>query len=227
MLGIFDSGTGGYNALKVFREHVRYENVILLTDRLNAPYGTKSRREILEITKKNIEILKGLGARKILIACCTASTLYSRLDDEEKRISVDSLAPTAKRVRELGVKRVALIATERTVKEKAFPRLLPGVELSEIATQPLVKLIDRGATDTNMTSECRDYLLSIIPRIKAAHPEAIILGCTHFHSLRKTLKRELGIPVVSSAYEGAVAFSHAINEEIKEESRTLFLSNKY
>lgn len=224
MLGVFDSGTGGFNALSVIRKQIKSENVILFTDIRNAPYGTKSRRQILGITKENIEILRKLGARKVLIACCTASTLYPYLTKEERQFASDSLTPTVNRVKKTGAERITLLATSRTVKEAAFQKMLPECTVTEISAQPLVKFIDSGAHDGNITKECREYLNGLIPKIKDTHPETVILGCTHFHSLKKTIEEALGVPTVSSAYEGAMAFLNDIKNEVREESRTLRLS---
>lgn len=224
MLGIFDSGMGGCNALGILRRHLKYEDIILFTDKRHAPYGTKSRSKILGITKENIEILKRLGVRRVLIACCTASTLYPYLTDEERRFACDSLTPTVDRVKKTGAKRIALIATERTVKEGSFQKMLAECSVFPFAAQPLVRFIDGGARDGNITRECREYLNTLIPKIKDTHPEVVILGCTHFHSIKKTIEGALGTPAVSSAQEGAIAFLNTIKEEAREESRTLRLS---
>lgn len=224
MLGIFDSGTGAYNALSIIRRHIKREDVIILTDRKNAPYGTKSRREILRISKENIETLRKLGARKILIACCTASTVYPLLENTEREITCNSITPTIERTRQTGARRIVLLATERTVKDGAFKALLQGTELTEISAQPLVKFIDEGARDGKVGTECRDYLTKLFPRIQQAQPELIILGCTHFHSLRATIQKYCATPVISSAHEGAVAFLSNIKDELCEGARTLHLS---
>lgn len=224
MLGIFDSGAGGYNSLSVVRKYIRGEDIILLSDKRNSPYGTKSRREILRISKENIGILKRLGCRKILIACCTASTLYPYLTDGERQITCDSLLPTVERVKKTNARRITLIATQRTVKEGAFKDMLPDTALTQISAQPLVKFIDGGANDRHLTHECRAYLDGLLLKVKDTRPEAVILGCTHFHSLKSTIQNRLGTPVVSSAYEGAVAFLNDIKDEQREGGRTLYLS---
>ena len=224
MLGIFDSGTGGHNALSVLRRYVKNENIILFTDRRNAPYGTKSRREILRITKENIKTLKHFGCRRVLVACCTASTLYPFLEEEQRDIATASLLPTAERVKAMGAKRVTLVATNHTVKDGSFIRALPDVALTQISAQPLVKLIDDGACDGRISPECRDYLTALLSKISDSRPEAVVLGCTHFHSIGKTIKKSLGVPVVSSAYEGAMAFLNNIKDEQTEEAKTFLLS---
>ncbi len=224
MLGIFDSGMGGYNSLNSVRQHFKRENIILLSDRKNAPYGTKSRREILRITKENIKILKALGCRKILIACCTASTLYPYLTDEEREIATDSLLPTVERVKKTHAFRVTMLATRHTATDGALSVMLPDVSLTPISAQPLVKFIDEGSCDRKITLECKSYLDGLLSKVKATEPECVILGCTHFHSLKKTIQKLLGTPVISSAHEGAVAFVKNIKEELAEDGKTLLLS---
>ena len=81
MIGVFDSGDGGLLAVEKIRERSPECDLIFLADRENAPYGTKSRTEIIRITKRNIKRLKELGASRILIACCTASSVYGELSE--------------------------------------------------------------------------------------------------------------------------------------------------
>jgi hypothetical protein len=87
VIGIFDSGVGGICAYRHLREMLPRENILYLADRKNAPYGIKSRDEILGFTKTNIKRLRSLGADGILIACCTASSLYGLLDVDEQEIA--------------------------------------------------------------------------------------------------------------------------------------------
>ena len=68
MLGLFDSGRGGLNTVKYLIDMNEADDLIYLIDRENAPYGIKTEKEIEEITKRNIDALVGMGARKVLIA---------------------------------------------------------------------------------------------------------------------------------------------------------------
>ena len=95
MIGIFDSGVGGFSAYRTVRRMLPRENILYLADRKNAPYGTKSKDEILSFTKNNIKRLSAMGAERILIACCTASSVYDLLSEEEKEISLPIIRPAA------------------------------------------------------------------------------------------------------------------------------------
>ena len=109
MIGIFDSGVGGLSALDEVRKIAPKADICFLADRNNAPYGTKTKEEVKKLAEANIEKLLSLGAEKILIACCTASTVYHELSDFHKSISVPIIEISAKRAFEISkTKRIGL-----------------------------------------------------------------------------------------------------------------------
>ena len=210
MLGIFDSGLGGENVLCLMRELGAECDVIFLKDVKNAPYGTKTEDEILDICKRNLSRLLGLGAKKVLIACCTAGTVHPRLPLELKERSVPIILPTARAALKRCPKdRIAVLATNATVRSRAFFAAVGGAE--EICAQGLVAAVESGEKDGSVGRACREYIHSLL-RPLDGRTDCLILGCTHFHSLGDTIAKigeQYGIKsIVSSAAEGA-------NEAIK------------
>ena len=126
MIGIFDSGVGGFCALHEVKRLLPRKNILYIADRKHAPYGTKSEEEIVAYTKANIKRLERLGAEMILIACCSASSIYSRLDEKEKRIAVPIINPAAEKAASLA-QSILVIATERTVKSKEFSKKIKEI----------------------------------------------------------------------------------------------------
>ena len=55
MLGLFDSGMGGLNTVRYLKASKDDRDLIYLIDKNNAPYGIKSEKELVEITKNNIK----------------------------------------------------------------------------------------------------------------------------------------------------------------------------
>ena len=192
------------------------ESIVYLADRKNAPYGTKNRDTILKIVKNNIKTLKEMGADKILIACCTASTVYDGLTDEERAISLPIIEPAARVAADLGQNtRVVVISTEHTASSHAFSRLIrsysPSATVTEIPTQMLVSLVELGASDGSLLPRESDYLDRLAARIKSCSANALILGCTHFSSLAGELKARLkDITVINPAILGARALAEYI-----------------
>ena len=56
-IGLFDSGIGGTSIWKEIHTLLPNENTIYLADSKNAPYGQKSKDEIIALSKKNTEFL--------------------------------------------------------------------------------------------------------------------------------------------------------------------------
>ena len=76
MVGLFDSGSGGLNTIRYIKEHAPDVDLVYLIDRKRAPYGIKTQEELTAITNENINTLCDMGAERVLIACCTASTVH-------------------------------------------------------------------------------------------------------------------------------------------------------
>ena len=197
MVGIFDSGVGGYNSLYEIRRQTDRLDVIYLADYKNAPYGVKTERELIPIVEENIKALLSRGCEWVLIACCTASAMYKYLPSDLRERSLPIIPPTVEAVRREGAGRVTLIATERTVKSGAFSEISHFAELCEIAAQPLVEVVERGDWKS-------PYIDSLIERIKESEPSVLVLGCTHFSALYRRFCEELtGVKIISPAQIGA------------------------
>lgn len=209
MIGVFDSGDGGLCTVEKIRGLAPDTDVCFLADRENAPYGTKSKTEIISITKKNIKRLSEAGAEKILIACCTASTVYPFLTKEEKEISVPIIDATARlALKKSKSKKIGVIATRATALSSAFERSItqrcPAAEIYTREAQDLVSLIENGARDEALKRRDKEKVKKIISRIKDYPFDVLILGCTHFPRLEKTISSILERETVSSALAGAM-----------------------
>ena len=206
MIGIFDSGVGGLTAYKEVRRLSPSADIIYLADRKNAPYGTKKQDELIRLVKNDVKLLRSLGATDILIACCTASTVYPFLDARTRRRTIPIITPSVKA--SLGLKRIAVIATEHTVKCHAFGNAIrkmnPQSSVLEISAQPLVSMVECGSRDGNISGLCREYLEKTASRIREFNADGLILGCTHFSHLENTLGEYLPeVKIISPAREGA------------------------
>lgn len=184
------------------------DDLVYLIDRENAPYGVKTEKEITEITKRNIEALTNMGAKKVLIACCTASTVYDLLPKEHQIRAIPiikAVANEAKMRTRLG--RIAVISTKRTADSHAFKNELSGLFVSELDTGELVRMIDGGLSDATVGEAEKSTVKRIISPILEVGADTLILGCTHFPAIKSTVEeivREYGIEnVIDSAKIGA------------------------
>ena len=73
-IGVFDSGIGGTSIWRAIHQLLPNEQTIYLADSKNAPYGQKSKQEIIALSMKNTELLLEMGCKLIVVACNTATT---------------------------------------------------------------------------------------------------------------------------------------------------------
>lgn len=227
MIGVFDSGVGGLTALKELRELLPNADLCYFADRKNAPYGTKSEDELVLLVKEDIRRLREFGAQKILIACCTAGTVYHRLSDGEKEISQPIIAPAARRAARLTKNgKIGVIATERTVRSHAFLKAAEAISkdlsVTELEAQELVGLVESGAKDGSLCeSEIQTIKRAVAP-LRDTGIDTLILGCTHFPHIENAISRALGgIKTVNPSKEGASALCQ--NEYGSGAGRTIYL----
>ena len=224
MIGIFDSGVGGIAAYRELRRLLPRADIIYLADREHAPYGTKSEEELILLVSSVVKRLRQRGADRILIACCTASTVYPRLAECDRAVCLPIIGCAA----ECFEGQVAgVIATDATVRSHAFAdqvkQRAPTARVVEIAAQELVTLVERGARDGNLNRECADMLDDITERLRDEGIDSLFLGCTHFSHLSGELSRRLpGVRIIDTAGLGAarLALSY-LNSKDKKSRRDI------
>ena len=209
MIGVLDSGVGGITAIREMRRILPSADILFFPDKENAPYGTKTQKELIPLVEKDIEILRSRGADLVLMACCTASTIHSFLKKEYRRITVPIIEPTS-RAAAVTTKngKVAVIATDATVRSGEFGIRLSSLgvrHVAEIGAKDLVEAIEEGARDTRPTEKAKSILDRYAKRIESLGIDTLILGCTHFPHLSQEIGKRLPhVNLISSSYEGAV-----------------------
>lgn len=210
MIALLDSGEGGLNTYRQLHALLPRESLMLSLDYENSPYGDKSQGELIGIVTDRLCRLRDAGAERILIACCTASTVYPDLPESLKEISTPIIAPTAKAARaatECG--RVALLATAATVSSMAFSEALPDCRLLQLSAGALVGAVESGIAYRE--DEARELVRPYLLAAERFGADTLILGCTHFSSLYRVIRRVLSeiagegppLSVIDSAFMGA------------------------
>jgi len=112
--------------------------------------------------------------------------------------------------------RIAVIATEGTVKGGAYQRAIHARNPAAVVTQqacPLfVALAEEGLTEGPIVELAAKRYLD--PVLGGASPDCLVLGCTHFPVLKETIARVVGprVKLVDSAETTAVAAERLLNE---------------
>ena len=126
-IGIFDSGLGGLTAAKTLEKILPRENLIYFGDSRNAPYGTKPREELAALACANAAFLRSFDCKAILVACGTVSSnAMDVLAAHNPGLPIFGMieAACARAAAESKTGRIAVAATEATIRSGAFTQAL-------------------------------------------------------------------------------------------------------
>ena len=186
-IGIFDSGVGGLSVWETVREHLPNENFIYLADSKNAPYGSKSKEHITELSIVNTNYLLNLNCKMIIVACNTATTnaiasLRSTFD-----IPFIGIEPAIKPAA-VNSKTIGVLATKGTLTSDLFlehpVKENDEVTIVEQVGKGLVEMIEKGET---RTTEMKALLSDLLRPMLEKNIDALVLGCTHYNFLKEVL----------------------------------------
>ena len=226
-IGIFDSGVGG---LTVFREIARalpHHPLIYLGDSARVPYGTKSPQTVIRYSLEAANHLLGRGIEMLVVACNTATA--AALPTLQERLSIPVIGviePGARAAVERTRGHVGVIATEGTVKSKAYTNairaLAPAVHVTESPAPLFVPLAEEGWANTHVAREVAEIYLE--PLIDAGI-DTLVLGCTHYPILRGTIETVVGdaVQIVDSAETTAEAVKRLVHARTNGAAAHTFL----
>ena len=224
-VGIFDSGLGGLTVWQAVQARLPEVDFSYIADSAHAPYGVRTSDDIYNLTTAAVQRLFDAGCDLVVLACNTASAAALRRMQE-------SWVPTDKRVlgvfvpmiealterqwgdnsppREVALNHVALFATPATVASRAFQRELSfraiGVDVEAQACGGVVDAIEEG--DFILAEALVRSHVDALKR-KMPHPQAAILGCTHYPLMQEAFQAALGADVQVFSQANLVAESLA------------------
>ena len=178
---LIDSGSGGINILKECVNVCPHCNYLLFCDSINLPYGTKSKEELIEITKSNLEKISTFFRFEIVIFACNtlSATVLEEMREIYKNITfIGTVPPIKPALLEFKEDEILIIATPTTVKNNI---LIKKHKVKTLALEDLAVLIDENLDNLNVLE---DYLKKNLK----GNFKAIVLGCTHYTALKKLLK---------------------------------------
>ncbi len=193
-IAVFDSGIGGLNILSELKRRYPKERFIYLADEKFMPYGTKP---LSFLEERVAEILRLFGnARATVIACNTASSVYSHLGLNIPSVFEIIEATCESAVSASASKRIGVIATDMTISLGMYQKRLCALGAFPLAVpcSELVELTESKAmlTDVKYRSAIDDLLKGKLAPFRAYGIDTLICGCTHFGYLKEELKRHLG-----------------------------------
>lgn len=202
-IAVFDSGVGGISVLRELVRLMPRENFLYFGDSANAPYGTRTPEQVLQLTVDAADALMQRGLKALVIACNTATAvaihaLRSRYQDT----IVIGIEPALKVAADrYPTGHIGVMATPVTLGQEKLAQQLerfPNVQVSLIPAPGLVELIESGETD----GPAVQALLEAILTPYTGKLDALVLGCTHYPFVKDAVAKILGNTVLLDGGEG-------------------------
>ena len=180
-IGVFDSGIGGTSIWKEIHHLLPKEKTIYLADSSNAPYGQKSKQEIIDLCFKNTDFLLQMDCKLIVVACNTATTNAIKELRAKYSIPFIGIEPAIKPAAlNSKTQKIGILATQGTLISELFNKNVEKFQTTKIIEQVghgLVQLIEGGKINSaEMTELLHSYLNPMIE----ANIDYLVLGCSHY-----------------------------------------------
>ncbi len=200
-IGIFDSGIGGLTVLKEVNKILPSEDIIYLGDTAHLPYGTKSEDTIIRLAIANILFLLEKKVKMVILACNSTSSVA--LPKIRNFFNLPVLGVVEAGVEEAlnnQYRRIGVIGTPATIRSCAYQDLIKSkdakVKVSACSCPLFVPLVEQGWSNLPVSRQVAQIYLE---RFKNKI-EALILGCTHYPLLKKTIQKVLSkVDLIDSA----------------------------
>ena len=211
-LGII-GGLGPETGCKVFMSiNNRFRNIKKCQPNLlleNLPISEGAERNIIEgnlgkkheqLLNKSIKRMNNAGVDFLAIPCNTVHVFMEELRRKSKIPILSIIEETAQECKRLELKKVGLLGSSKTIKEKLYEKALRnhGIEviIPKKKEQTEINQIIIRIIHSNSTEQDRKFLINLTTRMKREGAESIILGCTDLPLLIK--QGDTNIPLMNS-----------------------------
>lgn len=193
-IGFMDSGLGGLSVLREAVHVMGEEDFLYYGDSSNAPYGTKPKEKIKELTFDVVKKLMERGIKALVVACNTASgAALKELRAEYPELIIVGIEPAIKPavICNQGGK-ILVLATPMTLTQEKFKNLFESykdeADMTLIPCKGLMEFVEEGVLEG---PELDKYFDDVIGPNLSKDVESIVLGCTHYPFLKPYFEKKL------------------------------------
>jgi glutamate racemase len=215
-IGMFDSGFGGLTVARAVIDLLPDERLVYLGDTGRYPYGPRPLEEVRRFAHQiTRHLVADHDVKLVVVACNTASAAaLEELQDTTPVPVVGVIEPGARSlVAATRTGRVGVIGTVGTMASGAYQRAVEAlghpVELTCAACPGFVEFVEKGELTSDQVHVLAERLLAPLCDAKV---DTLLLGCTHYPFLARTIGDVMGrdVVLVSSADETAFAVRRLI-----------------
>lgn len=192
-IGFFDSGIGGLTVLQEALQRLPNAQYLYYADSDHAPYGTKSKEEVLLHFIHAMDFIMDHGVQAIVVACNTATSVGIEAARARYTIPIIGMEPAVKpALIAAGNKRVLVFATKLTLQLEKFRDLVERVDAdNRVDYLPLQELVQFAERFEFSDELILPYLHAQLAEIDLTQYGAVVLGCTHFPFFRQQFEAVL------------------------------------
>ena len=193
-IGIFDSGLGGLTVLKSLQKILPNESFIYFGDTAHVPYGSKGTKTVTKYAQNIIDFFIKHKTKAIVIACNTVSAVaFNHLKNIYDIPIFDVVSPSVEfAFKNSKNKNIGIVGTLSTIESKSYTKLFNKLDnscmIKEVACPLFVPIIEEGWANSNIATNIAKIYLKEFNTINI---DTLILGCTHYPIMAKTIKNIL------------------------------------
>jgi glutamate racemase len=194
-IGVFDSGLGGLTVVQAMTKLVKGAEIFYVADTKNAPYGEKTPEQILRFSLAVTQYLVDIHQINALILACNTATsaAITGLRERYPSLIIIGTEPGIKpAIAQTQTGKIGVLATPATLQGDKYHNLVQtlsctqDIEMFEQACHGLVEQIEKGEIDSLKTTQMLEGWLS---PMREAGVDTIVLGCTHYPLIAKTIEK--------------------------------------
>lgn len=193
-VGVFDSGVGGISVLRHLVDELPHEDFCYFGDSANNPYGGKTPNEILSLSRGIVDDMAARGAKAVVIACNTATSVAAaRLRLEYPDLPIVGVEPAIRpATRAPRHERILVMATQVTLALDKYHRLAEECgSSSQILGEPCVGLAHRIEQGNLDAPDLHGLIETLVGRYRGT-VDSVVLGCTHYPFVRAQIRDVVG-----------------------------------
>ena len=207
---MFDSGFGGLTVARALIDLLPHEHLVYLGDTGRYPYGPRPLDEVRGFAEQITDLLVAEHGVKLLIVACNTAAAAGLEHLQAARRRARARGDRARRPQPGPRHPSRSGGRHRHGRHHRFRRLpgrrrgawLPQLELTCAACPGFVEFVERGETRSDQVTVLAERLLA---PVRDAKVDALLLGCTHYPFLARTISDVMGrdVVLVDSADETA------------------------
>lgn len=215
---MFDSGFGGLTVARALIDLLPGEDLVYVGDTGRYPYGPRPLDEVRGFAQQIAgHLVADHDVKLVVVACNTASA--AALVDLIATMPVPVVGVIEPGVRSLvGATRngrIGVIGTVGTIGSGAYQSAVGAMDadvtLTCAACPGFVEFVERGETESDQVHVLAERLLA---PLREAQVDTLLLGCTHYPFLARTISDVMGrdVVLVDSADETAFRIAEMLSE---------------